>query len=125
MTKKRFDNGDTDFGSWLRSSEPLSSSNGYVTSDIDYVWNDYNSNKFMFIEEKCNMATSDFSQSKTFKLVRSSINNSNFYGFHLIQFENTNPSNGKVYLDGEEIPEEQLEEFLKFNLPEVWYDSYY
>lgn len=124
MTVQRSYGNDTNFGKWLRSNDQLDSSNGYTATDIDYVWNDYQSNKFMLVEEKCNNSTSSFPQSQTFKMLDKNINSNNYYGFHLLQFENTSPTDGDIYLDTRKITEGQLVKFFQFELPEKYYDTH-
>lgn len=125
MTIQRSYGNDTNFGKWLRTNDQLDSSNGYVATDVDYVWNDYKSNRFMLIEEKCNKATSSFPQSQTFKMLDEAIKGKeSYHGFHLLQFDNTSPTDGKIYLDGRQITEGQLVKFFQFELPEKYYDTY-
>ncbi len=44
-----------------------------------------------------------------------------YRGFHLLQFENTTPNDGKTFLDGKEINRNELIKFLKFEQPFDWY----
>lgn len=125
MTIQRSYGNDTNFGKWLRTNDQLDSSNGYVATDVDYVWNDYKSNRFMLIEEKCNKATSSFPQSQTFKMLDEAIKGKEgYHGFHLLQFDNTSPTDGEIYLDGRQVTEGQLVKFFQFELPEKYYDTY-
>jgi hypothetical protein len=122
MTRLRDDEHSTEFGLWLRGQEPYpprpeldSRIKHFITTNIDYLWKNYKTNKWMLIEEKRYMAKVEFPQSTLFKYIDSVCKKDNNYcGFHVIQFENTNPEDGKIYLDGSLITKDQLIEFLQF-----------
>jgi len=52
MTKPRFDDKSTEFGLWLRNQKEIDSGLGYITSNLDYIWRNYNTGDWMLIEEK-------------------------------------------------------------------------
>ena len=117
MTKTRGDNYSTEFGLWTREQDEIDSSLGYVATDIDWMWRDYNTDKFMFIEEKRYMSKPEFWQKKSFRIIhKNCIKDTNYKGFHLLQFENTSPEDGKIYLDNNEITRDYLIKFLRFEL---------
>jgi hypothetical protein len=69
----------------------------------------------MLIEEKRYMGDCRFPQKTQFKKLLKNIRKSElFKGFHLVQFENTSPDDGKIFLDRKEITKEQLIKFLQF-----------
>jgi len=114
MTQKRNDNHSTEFGLWLREQKEIDSSLGYVTTNIDYVWRNYNTGKWMIIEEKRFMAKVARWQQEIFNLVNwCSKHHPKFCGFHIIQFEKTSPDDGKIFLNEHEIDKQELIEFLK------------
>ena len=116
MTKTRGDNYSTEFGLWTREQDEIDSSLGYVATDIDWMWRDYNTDNFMFIEEKRFMKDIEFWQKKSFDIIHKKfVGDKKYKGFHLLQFENTNPEDGKIFLNRKEITKEQLINFLKFN----------
>ena len=120
MTKKRNDDHSTEFGLWLREQPVIDSKLGYVTTNIDYLWENYKTGEWMLIEEKRYMAEPSYSQKKQFiKLYQclKGLKNRKYRGFHFLQFEKTNPDDGKIYLNKKEITKEQLIEFLKFGNP--------
>jgi len=124
MTRQRNDNHSTEFGLWLRGQEKLDSKKcGYVTTNIDYLWRNYNNKKWMLIEEKRHNYKCIFPQTELFDLLDKSIKNQYYKGFFIIVFEKTNPDDGKMYLgkgsEGKqiEITKEQLFKFLKFEWP--------
>ena len=115
MTKKRFDNHGTEFSLWLREQPKVDSSIGYTATNIDYVWRNYKTGDWMIIEEKCFMAKPERWQKEIFEIVNQCCKHDpKFRGFHLIQFKNTSPEYGEIFLDGKEISEANLIEFLQF-----------
>jgi len=115
MTKRRYDNYSTEFGLWLRVQPEIDSSLGYVATDIDFFWKNYKTKQFMFIEEKRYMAEPARWQHGIFQQINYAFTgNSDYHGFHLLQFEKTSPDDGKIYLDKKEITKKQLIDFLCF-----------
>jgi len=115
MTRQRNDEHSTEYGLWLRSQDDLDSSIGYVATNIDYIWKNYKTGQWMLLEEKRYMSKPTFAQSNLFKFLDALVRDDNkYYGFHIITFEKTNPEDGKIYLDGNEITKEQHKRFLKF-----------
>ena len=118
MTVKRRDNHSTEFGLWLREQPEIDSNLGYLATNIDYVWYNYKTKKWMFIEEKRYGYKPKSWQRSIFKLIHQSIKSLTYCGFHLLVFENSNPDDGKIWLDNKEITKEDLITFLKdFNKP--------
>jgi hypothetical protein len=124
MTKQRVDNHSTEFGLWLRVQPEIDSKKeGYVTSNVDYVWSDYRSGKWMLIEEKRYNSWPKPWQRKTFKLLHDvSQHDPNYKGFHLIIFEQTSPEDGKMWIDGRTVTKEDLFEFFRFESKEFMYE---
>lgn len=119
MTRKRNDTHSTEFGIWLRDQKEIDSSAGYVASNIDYIWENYKTKDWMLIEEKRFMTNCPYSQKMQFKKIAEKLkmlNDKTYHGFHLLQFENTNPDDGKIFLDGKEITKDLLLKFLRFEL---------
>jgi len=115
LTRKRNDDHSTEFGLWLRNQDRVSSSKGYVATNIDFMWKHIKSGKWMLIEEKRYMSKATWSQRELFKIVhKACISDPNYCGIHLIQFENTSPDDGKVYIDNKEVTHEELIKFLQF-----------
>lgn len=109
---------NSQFSDWIRSKLP-SSATGYSSTDIDFVLFNWKTKKVMLIEEKCRKAEPSFNQHELFKFMHKWIEKGidsdwQYLGYHLIQFENECPSDGKIYLDRQEISEKQLIEFLSF-----------
>jgi hypothetical protein len=118
MTQKRWDEHSTEFGLWLRERKEIDSSLGYVATNVDYMWRNYKTGKWMLIEEKRFMAKVKRWQQEMFKLLTwCAKHHPRFRGFHVIQFEKTSPQDGKIFLDGTEISEHDLIEFLKMERP--------
>jgi hypothetical protein len=115
MTTQRHDNHSTEFGLWLRKQDEIDSSLGFLATNIDYLWRNYKTGQWMFLEEKRHGCEPKPWQWKTFGLADSACRGKPGYlGFHLIVFENTSPDDGKIYLDRKEITKGQLVSFLRF-----------
>jgi len=122
MTQQRRDNHSTEFGLWLRKQEKIDSRKyGFVTTNIDYVWKNYRTGKYMFIEEKRYMSDVRFYQKNIFNEIdRACKNDENYCGFYVLKFEKTNPNDGKIYLNDIEITKEDLFKFLQFNFDYIF-----
>ena len=124
MTKQRNDNHSTEFGLWTRNQPELDSSLGFIASDIDWFWGDYISNNYLFMEEKRFMAEPEIWQIKIFRKIHHRfIGQEKYYGFHIIQFENTNPDDGAIFISHLDLPDSkreidrfQLIKFLRFEI---------
>lgn len=115
MTAPRKDSHSTEFGLWLRKQPEIDSDKGYLAMNIDYLWCNYKSGAWMLIEEKRYMSTIKRWQNQLFGLIdKCAQNHPRYKGFHIIQFENTSPDDGKIVLDSKEITKEQLIKFLSF-----------
>ena len=115
MTRKRNDEHSTEFGLWLREQKELESSLGFVASNLDYIWGNYKTGKWMLLEEKRHGRDVTYSQKQLFKKIHAACNGSeNYVGIHLVVFENTSPDDGKIWLDRKEITKEDLILFLRF-----------
>jgi len=126
VTKERIYKAKTEFSLWLRSQREIDSRYGYIATDIDYIWLNMRKGLYMFIEEKRYKSWPASTQIEIFKKLDDVLTRDYRYrGFHLIQFENTNPDDGKIYLNGMEIDKEDLIKFLRFEKPLKWYSNYY
>ena len=115
MTKPRYDNHGTEFGTWIRKPKEIQSNIGFVATDLDYIWRNYKTRQFMFIEEKRYMSEMTFPQKRTFKMIHNmAVNNNKYLGFHLIQFEFTNPDDGDIYWNYKKITTDDLIQKLQF-----------
>lgn len=115
-TRKRFDTHSTEFGLWLREQKELDSALGYVATNLDYIWCNYKTGDWMLLEEKRHGAMIKFYQKELFERVDKLCQaDSRYRGFHQITFENTNPEDGAILLDGQVITKAELLTFLKFH----------
>ena len=136
MTRLRNDGNDTPFGRWLRNHPSLDSRDGYDAQNIDYVWHHYRDGKIMLIEEKTYHATSSKAQKDTHSIMHQALRYActhmeftrphaapnrptriQFYGYHIITFEQTHPQDGAIFLNDERITESELLAFLQFRSP--------
>lgn len=120
MTTQRRDGKGTPFTNWLRLVNKLDSKLGFLTTDLDLVWycdQGVNSGgKYYFIEAKNKMAEPKAWQDRLLrKIARNCQNDIFFKGFVYLQFENTNPDDGKIFWNSVEITAEQLIDFLSFS----------
>ena len=115
MTRQRNDNNGTEFEAWRRKQQHLSSGLGYLATDVDFIWRNYKTKQFMFVEEKCKMSTMTGPQYETFKMVDEQMSSHpDYMGFHLLQFENTSPEDGKIYWNKKHISLDRLNQILTF-----------
>jgi hypothetical protein len=115
MTQQRRDSHSTEFGIWLREVKEIDSSLGFVATNIDYMWTNYKTGAWMFIEEKRHGAQVKFPQNKMFEIVDKACKaDKNYKGLHVLIFQNTSPDDGRMWLDGKEINVLELVRFLRF-----------
>jgi len=115
VTRPRLNGNSTEFGLWLRNQKEIDSHLGYVATNIDFVWRNYKTNLWMFIEEKRHGAHIKQWQVQIFNMLdKYARNDPNYRGFHYVIFENTGPDDGYIRLDGEIVTKEELLSFLQF-----------
>jgi len=115
----------TKFANWLRQNEALDSKKGFTCSDIDFIWTNYKTGKFMMLEEKCLNSKIGFAQDKILNRVHECLKtDKNYMGFYFIQFSNESPEDGLIFLTNmdtrikKQVTIEELTFFLeKFRLP--------
>lgn len=126
MTQQRRDQQSTEFGIWLRQQPEIDSRFGYVASNLDYIWSNYLTGKWMLIEEKRYRSKVRFYQNRLFGMLDYAIKSGvaqKYYGFHVISFEHTSPDDGRIFIDNREVSRNELISFLQFNSPQEWYQS--
>lgn len=119
MTRQELTNErDLTFSKWIRARLP-DSSTGFLVSDLDFIIYDFKKKKIMMLETKTR--NNDVKQWQRIlftnieRWMNKGIDNDwTFFGFHYIKFEGTDFTNGKVYLDENEISENDLIDFLSF-----------
>ena len=115
MTKRRNDSHSTEFGLWLREQREIDSKDGYLATNIDFMWSNYKTKKWMILEEKRYMSTPKRWQHGLFQILHTVCRlDPNYQGLHLIQFEKTGPEDGKIYVNKNEVTKKELIEFLQF-----------
>ncbi len=120
MTKRRYDEHGTEFGNWLRIQEPLDSSLGFVATNIDYIWRNYNTGLWMLIEEKRHGGLVKDWQRQLFETVDKCCQTNPLYcGFHVLIFQNTNPDDGLMWWDKRAVTKVELLDILRFKRNEV------
>jgi hypothetical protein len=140
MTIQRKHKGGTPFTEWIRNEEPrLDSSLSYNATDIDLIWEHKNTDnwmiftevmempewqmydddeedgEFMLCEEKTGFSKLSKSQERIIlRIDRLCQADPMYRGRHLIRFENTKPTDGKIWVDEKEVSYEQFICFLEF-----------
>ena len=113
MTANRRDSHSTEFGLWLREQPIIDSNKGYLATNIDYMWRNYRTGQWMLIEEKRHNCQPKRWQLEMFKVINwCAKHHPKFRGFHIIVFENTNPDDGKIFIDGVLKTKDELLSFL-------------
>lgn len=116
MTRQRFDNHSTEFGLWLREQKEIDSKLGFVATNIDYIWHNYNYKQWMLIEEKRYFSEMRYAQSKMLQMMHTAANQHPQYrGFYFIQFQYTNPEDGLIRVNGHDFTKEKLMRLLQFD----------
>lgn len=109
MTKVRYDNHSTEFGLWLRGVHEIDSGDGFLASNLDYIWMNYKTGDWMLIEEKRYMSKMKRWQKDIFRTIhKASKSDPKYRGFAFIQFEKTSPEDGKTYWNNKEISRDEL-----------------
>lgn len=98
MTRKRWDGHSTEFGLWLREQKEIDSGLGFVTTNLDYIWENYKTGQWCFLEEKRYNSRPAPSQLKQFVRLHKLINDTKYLGFFVLVFENTTPEDGAMWL---------------------------
>lgn len=115
MTRKRIDNHSTEFGLWLRDQPSLQQRLGYLATNLDFIWGNYNKQKWMLIEEKRYGSGLRQAQLDLIEMVDKCCKaDPRYQGFHLLQFENTSPLDGGIFWDGKKVTIGQLIKILEF-----------
>ncbi len=116
MTTQRRDDHSTEFGLWLRNQNEIDSGLGFIATNIDYMWRNYKTGQWMFIEEKRYGKAPKYPQTAMFEVADNAARNDpNYKGFHYLIFEKTSPDDGLIRLDNQLISREQLILFLRFS----------
>jgi hypothetical protein len=118
---------ETEFSLWLRNKLPdnvtfareddaLSSKLGFITTDIDYIWMNFKTNEWIIIEEKRRRKEVPFAQKNILVMIHNLArkHDKKYRGLYLIQFERTNPEDGKIWINNKEVTKENLIKLLRF-----------
>lgn len=115
MTVQRRDKHSTEFGLWLREQEEIDSSKGYLASNLDFIWRNYKTGQWMLIEEKRYKADMKNWQRETFKILHNAaLSDKKYRGFYFVQFENTSPDDGRIWINYKEKTRQDLINLLQF-----------
>jgi len=103
------------FSAWIREQLP-DSSTGLCVGNLDWIFWNWKTRTLLLAEEKTHGVNHISGWFSRFiheildpALVEYAAKHDILYlGFHLITFENTNPSDGKTHIDGKEISVDEL-----------------
>jgi len=130
MTRARNDEYSTEFRLWIREQKEIDSKKGFVATDVDLVWERRSAfdvpEEWMVLEEKRYGYEMTPTQARQLKRLDACLRADVFYcGAHFLKFENTDPDDGRIWLDDREITRADLIEFLRFEKGPDWYVSYF
>jgi hypothetical protein len=127
MTQQSLNGKQSEFSLWLRNklpdnvhfvreNDPLDSKDGFIATDIDYIWMNFKSNEWMILEEKKYKREVPYAQKNILVMLHNLAkkNDAKYKGLYLIQFENTNPEDGRIWINNKETTKEQLIKLLRF-----------
>jgi hypothetical protein len=111
---------DLRFSQWIRRELPDSRRDGLTVFDVDFVLRNYKTERLAFIEVKCKRRRPEIAQRLTMTLLDSIMQlgtphvggNWKYVGYWLLQFENTMPDDGRVWIDDYEVTEQELKHCL-------------
>ena len=107
---------DVELSNWIRAKLPIPVT-GFSVTDVDIVFYNWKTKRFMVIEKKCKMAEPKPAQHEFFRMLDNRLKQPltdgwQFLRAHLLQFENTSFSNGKAFIDRREISEAEAIRFF-------------
>ncbi len=106
------------FSAWIRENCP-SSESGYLVGNQDWIFWQFKDRKLMLCEEKTHGAV----VAPWFRRLMDDVinpalaeycerNGIRYYGYHVVRFEHTCPSDGWIWMDGEYYTEDEFRRFL-------------
>lgn len=138
MTAIRRDGNDTEFGRWMRKHPRLHSVRDRISvTNVDYVQYLYEDAAgdahMMLLEEKCYRANLTITQSDTISIIHQAMWQTycvnrhqpqrgyfddqprlHYHGWHVLQFEQTSPDDGIIWIDACQVSSNTLGSFLRF-----------
>lgn len=96
MTRQSNDGTGTEFSHWLRIQPELASSSGPIGTNLDFIWSNYKTGKWILMEEKRYMSPLSNVQKSMFGSLHRAIFDNDYMGFWLVKFENTSPCDGFI-----------------------------
>lgn len=122
-TRKRIDPKEsTQFGMWLREQPELDSKTKHLVCTAGFfIWRNYNTGQWMLIQSKRAMKALKRSQKNLLKVLHNAIDDRDYYGIYLVEFENTHPDDGDIYLNKEIISRSNFIKFMQFSMHYEFY----
>lgn len=124
-TKKRDWKEQLPFNVWIREQKELDShKERFSATNIDFLWEGPNNPGYwMLIETKQFRSRVPSWQMIAFTRIHNSIQDPCYRGFHILQFENTTPKDGAMFLDGRFMIRKDLIQFLRFEKAPAYYET--
>ena len=113
---------------WLRKRPYLENLGDFRCYDIDLIVRRNNAGFWMFVEEKTYMSKMKYQQAETYRDIDVALrDNPNYFGFHVLQFEKTTPTNSKIICLNHyyNLTEDELEKWLSMNEEPDAYTSFF
>lgn len=113
------------FSLWLRDQKGIESKTTQTNiTDDDYKIYNYRKNLMMIIEEKMYRGKMMWHEKQAHEFLHCMLDGHLYYrGYHILQFENTSPLDGGIWLNYKLIGINDLFEFILFNKPLEWYQT--
>lgn len=113
---------ETSFSKWLREQPEIDSNRQHFSAtNLDYMWEGPGMGSWMLIEGKAHLTEPKKWQVIAFSRLHKAIQDPDYRGFHIIQFENETPDDGAAFLDGDPVNRTSLLTFLRFEGPPFQY----
>lgn len=115
---------ETGFSKWLREQPEIDSHRQHFSAtNLDYMWEGPKMGPWMLLEGKAHLKEPSRWQIIAFSRLHHAIQDSQYRGFHFVQFENNSPTDGATFLDGNPVNRDDLIAFLRFEKPPFWYST--
>jgi hypothetical protein len=108
---------DLQFSGWIRKNLPDSRTENFIATDVDFFLYNWKTKNILILEVKTHNAELKYWQKEFYKNLDKWIKMGidvdwTYHGVKILKFENTFFDDGKCFLDGVEITEEELIKIL-------------
>lgn len=120
----------TPFSEWLRALPAPLNSRTVSNQNLDYVWHDYRRNYILTIEEKRFGRAPTSAQKDTHGVITQMLAMADgksvitlkgmrpvrYFGHYVVRFENTQPDDGRLWINGRLCTRDRLVKLLEFDV---------